>query len=490
VGAEWLHAGRNVLYARVRPSSVGEHQLSVVMVGPASELLSLFRDQLVLQVIGPSMASAVAAVVGLFTLALWLQRRADTAFGWLGLACGFMILHFARFFLPESLASTHLRAVGDGSFGWMFLALMLFVFRMTQQRRRRVESLVTLYALSGTILLFLAIDGPAYVLIRDGYTTALFPIELGVIACQGAIAWRTRAPMMIALALASIATVALGIHDLYVRNFASLPDTAVYLMPYCPLLLSLAACGAIVERVVRSHDALDRLNVELEARVAAREAELERTYARAAELEKRAAIAEERRRIMRDMHDGLGSQLISSISLAERGALPSHEFAEFLHRCVDELRLVIESLKPLADDLNVVLANFRCHFEPRLAAAGLSLEWVVGDLPRHPGLTPDVILQVMRVVQEAFSNVIKHARAQCVSVTAHYETAEVIRLQIADDGCGFDDPCQRVGEGLANMRARAARLRGQLDVVSAPGNGTKVCLALPLRHEPPTSADG
>src|SRR5258708_29803752 len=104
------------------------------MLGPASELIDLFRDQLVLQVIGPSIASAVAAVVGLFMLALWLQRRTDTAFGWLGLACAFMILHFARFFLPEPSAPTSLRAIGDGSFGWMVLALMLFVFRLGDTR--------------------------------------------------------------------------------------------------------------------------------------------------------------------------------------------------------------------------------------------------------------------------------------------------------------------------------------------------------------------
>jgi signal transduction histidine kinase len=479
MASEWLHAGRNVLYARVHPSSVGEHQLSVVMLGPAPELISLFRDQLVLQVIGPAMASAVAAVVGLFMLALWLQRRTDTAFGWLGLACAFMIAHFARFFLPEPPAATYLRVIGDGSFGWMVLALMLFVFRMAEQRLQRVEALVALYALAGTILLFVTVDRSAYVSIRDGYTLGLFPVEAGVLAYQGAIAWRTRAPMMIVLGLAAIATVALGIHDLYVRNLASLPDTAVYLMPYCPLLLSLA-----------SHHALDRLNVELEARVAAREAELARTYARTAELEKLAAVAGERRRIMRDMHDGLGSQLISSISLAECGALPAHAFAELLRRCVDELRLVIDSLKPLADDLNVVLANFRYHFETRLAAAGLSLEWAVGDLPRHPGLTPDTILQVMRIVQEAFANIIKHAQAQRVSVTAHYDNAaEVIRLHIADDGRGFDDRSRRFGEGFANMRARAARLRAQLDVVSGPGKGTEIRLALPLHRDPPTSVN-
>jgi signal transduction histidine kinase len=488
VAGERLHAGHHVLYARVYPSSVGEHQLSVVMLGPASELLNLFRDQLVLQVIGPSMAGAVSAVVGLFMLALWLHRRSDTAFGWLGFACAFMILHFARFFVPGSLAPAWLRPVGDGAFGWMVLGLMLFVFRVAGRRYARAERFVAVYALAGTMLLFVAADRPAYVLIRDCYTVGLFPVDAGVLACQSILAWRTRAPMMIALALAAIATVGLGIHDLYVRNFALLDDTTFYLMPYCPLLLSLAAGGAVIERMVRSYRALDRLNVELEARVAAREAELARSYARAAELEKRAAIAGERRRIMRDMHDGLGNQLISSISLAESGALPSHEFAELLRRCIDELRLVIDSLKPLSDDLNAVLANFRYRFENRLAAAGLTLEWDVGDVPRHPSLTPDVILQIIRIVQEAFSNVIKHAGARRVSVTAHYDNAtEVVGLRIADDGAGFDGGSLRPGDGFPSMKARAACLQAQLDIISGPGQGTDIRLALPLNRPRPSS---
>jgi len=269
--AERLHIGHNVVYARLYPSSVGEHQLSVVMIGPASELLRLFRDQLVVQVIGPLTVGAITAVVGLFMLALWLQSPTNTVFGWLGLACAFMVLHFARFFLPDPPASAYLRAVGDGSFGWMVLALLVFVLRMAGRRHRRVEIPVALYALAGTVLLLAAVDRPAFVTIRDAYTLGLLPVEIAVLVYQCMVAWRTRAPMMIALALAAIATVGLGIHDLYARNIASLPDTPVYLMPYSPLVLTLAAGGAVIERMVQSHRALDRLNAELEARAGERD---------------------------------------------------------------------------------------------------------------------------------------------------------------------------------------------------------------------------
>lgn len=482
--AERLHVGRNIIYARVYPSSVGEHQLSAVNIGPDSELVPMFRNRIVVQVIGPLAVSAVTGVMGVFMLALWIRWPEDTAFGWLSLACAFMILHFARFFVPDFPVSTYLRAVGDGSFGWMVLALLLFVFRMVGRRHRSVEMLVAGYALAGTILLFATVDRAVFVAIRDGYTVGLFPVEIGVLIYQCMVAWRTRAPMMIALALAATATVGLGVHDLYVRNIASLPDASAYLMPYCPLPLSLAAGGAVIERMVKSHRALEVLNIELESRVTAREAELARTYARAAELEKRAAIAEERRRIMRDMHDGIGTQLISSISLAERGALPPREVADILRKCVDELRLAIDSLKPLGADLNAVLANFRYRFEPRLASAGPKLEWAVDELPCDSRLTPEAILQVMRILQEALANVIKHAGARQVSIVARYDAgADEIRLQISDDGRGFDHLLPHRGEGLASMAARAERLGARLDIVSDSQAGTEIRLRLPLHRD-------
>jgi signal transduction histidine kinase len=487
VPGERLHAGQNVIYARLDASSVGEHQLAPVMVGPASELLGRFRRQLVLQVIGPAATAAVTAVVGLFMTVLWLQRRADTALGWLGFACLCMILHFARFFLPglNGPAATLLRAVGDASFGWIVLTLILFVFRMAGRRHRYIEAFVAAYALAGTAFLFATMRDPSFVLVRDLYTLGLFPVELAVVAYQCLIAWRTRTPMMIALALAATVTVGLGLHDLYLRNIATLTDAAVYLMPYSPLLLTLAAGGAVIERMVRSHRTVDALNLELEGRIAAREAELARSYARTGELERHAAVAQERRRIMRDMHDGLGSALISSISLAERGALPPREMADILRRCVDELRLAIDSLKPLGADLNAVLANFRHRFTNRLATVDLHVEWLVEDLPHHPGLTPDAILQVMRIVQEALTNVIKHAQATRACVAARHDaSAGAIRLAIADDGRGFDRTAPS-GEGLASMRARAARLGAQLEIISSPGAGTEIRLFLPLSQQAP-----
>jgi signal transduction histidine kinase len=114
---------------------------------------------------------------------------------------------------------------------------------------------------------------------------------------------------------------------------------------------------------------------------------------------------------------------------------------------------------------------------PRLAAAGLSLEWSVEDLPRDPRLTPEVILQVMRIVQEALSNVIKRPDARRLGVAACYDAdAEPIRLQIKDDGRGFNRPQPSGGDGLASMAARAERSGARLDIISASQAGTDLRL--------------
>src|SRR5262249_37707288 len=144
-------------------------------------------------------------------------------------------------------------------------------------------------------------------------------------------------------------------------------------------------------------------------------------------------------------------------------------------------RLAIDSLKPLGDDLNALLANFRYRFENRLAAAGLRLRWSIDQLPRDPKLTPETILQIMRILQEAISNVLKHAHAHRPCVVARYDTvSHEIRLQISDDGRGFDRKSSIAGEGLSSMTARADRLGARLDIVSDQRVGTHVLLILPL----------
>ena len=205
-------------------------------------------------------------------------------------------------------------------------------------------------------------------------------------------------------------------------------------------------------------------------------------------LETERAVQQEREQIMRSMHDGLGATLVSALALAEHDRLLPGERAGVLRECLDDVRLVVDSLEQAEHDLATLLASLRYRWTPRLQASGLALQWSVDDLPPLPWLTPAAALQVLRIVQEAFANVIKHAQAKRLSVAVRVEPT-CVRVLIEDDGVGFDrNAAAHRGRGLRHMPQRAAQLGGLLVIESRVREGTRVCLDLPLRLTRPATS--
>jgi signal transduction histidine kinase len=113
----------------------------------------------------------------------------------------------------------------------------------------------------------------------------------------------------------------------------------------------------------------------------------------------------------------------------------------------------------------------------------LRLEWQVADLPRLPWLDALSALEVLRILQEVLTNVIKHSGATAVTIATATHGNEV-RVRLVDDGRGFDVPQVRArssGRGLPNLERRATRIGGRVDLQSSPA-GTVVELALPIER--------
>ncbi len=253
----------------------------------------------------------------------------------------------------------------------------------------------------------------------------------------------------------------------------------VLLSPYIPPLLILVAGGNLLAYLVRALDDSERLNRELEQRVADKHRELALNYDRLRELERERAVTAERDRLMRDVHDGMGGQLVSTLALVESGRTTPEVVAEALRDALDDLRLVIDSLEPVEDDLLVVLATIRARLEPRLGRHGLRFDWQVDDLPPLPGLGPERVLQALRIVQEAITNVVKHAHARTITVRTGEETTPEgagVFIEIVDDGTGIAG-APASGRGIDNMRRRAALLGGSIAIAS-DASGTTVHLWL------------
>jgi signal transduction histidine kinase len=307
-------------------------------------------------------------------------------------------------------------------------------------------------------------------------------VALVTTAATVRLAWRHRTREAAAVAAAFVVQCALGLHDaLRIRGLLS-ADNPV-LVPLSALLILLAFGYAVLRRYVGSLTAAEQSASLLDRQLAERTRELEASHARLREVEREHALAEERQRLMREMHDGMGSALTGSLLLVERGRLDSHAVAQVLRETIDELKLTVDSLEPLGGDLVPLLATLRYRLGQRLEDAGLSIRWNVGDLPALPWLDAAASLHVLRVLQEAFANVARHSQADTVRLETECD-AQWVSVRIVDNGRGFDlEHAAVAGRGLRNMTRRMQALGGELQVASRPGE-TVVTIRLPRERRP------
>jgi signal transduction histidine kinase len=202
-----------------------------------------------------------------------------------------------------------------------------------------------------------------------------------------------------------------------------------------------------------------------------------------------AAQEEERKRIARELHDGLLPVLASlNIRLHTVGRLLEREehplaaevreLAEQAQASSRDIRRLVHDLRPVAlDELGLVPA-LRQHLTRCEHEQGLAVEFVADEGERLPAPLETALF---RIVQEAVNNVLRHAQALHVIVTLSRDLDQVT-VQIVDDGQGFDIQLPRSGRhvGLWSMRERVEQLGGQLEVHSAPGQGTTVTAIVPL----------
>ena len=235
-----------------------------------------------------------------------------------------------------------------------------------------------------------------------------------------------------------------------------------------------------------------------------REAEekLKASFVREEERARAAALARERSRLMRDLHDGLGGQLVSIVALSERGNAGA-PIGEAARAALKDLRLVIDSMDDIGGDLMLALGSWRERAMAQLRPHDITLEWravTPQGLPVHPELRPWHVIQIVRLLDEALTNAVKHANARRVTVRIETlaDTDGLDRgcITVEDDGKGFDVPpadgsagIAKAARGLRNMRSRAARCGAEL-VLDSCAQGTRVRLTLPHRFPDSDAAAG
>jgi signal transduction histidine kinase len=191
-----------------------------------------------------------------------------------------------------------------------------------------------------------------------------------------------------------------------------------------------------------------------------------------------AAILEERRRIARDLHDGLAQELAYVVSQAQRAMRQSpgeivEELSIVAQRALDDSRRAIATLvEPLDQPIDVALEQM---MEEVSARTGVPIELSLAE-----GIHVDAIRReaLLRIVREAVLNAARHSAAQ--AVTVRLSNNGHLQVEVSDDGIGFDAAAARRDRfGLISMKERAQALGAEFSIDSEPGEGTTVQLVFP-----------
>ena len=468
--------GSNRLLVLVKGDPPQRGFMPVVQVGAEDELAELTQWRRLMRISTQQVFAAGMAMLGLVMLLVWLNRRSETVYGWLALACAAWATQRAL----DLVLVPWLRAAAWDSLAALALAITataVFVLarRMTWTPPAAAERGLLLVP---ALAVAAALAGATDLALRVAESVSLLVlVAAGVLLAHAGVRARTAAGWLL---LPGAALAPLALHDL-LQRWHLWPGGQGDLLGFAAPLVLATAGWALLTRFVETLNAAELLNVDLEAMVVDRTRALQAQHERIRELERSQVLAAERERLMRDMHDGLGGNLVSLLAMIEGGRSRPAELTSAVHGALDDLRLMVDSLDPVDDDLNAVLAMYRDRIAPRLRSAGVDLRWNVDLLPPLPGLSPARVLNVLRLLQEAVTNAVRHGRARHIDVNAAIREAAVT-IEVADDGCGFDPAAAARGRGLRNMTHRARAAGADLDLDSRPGGGTRVRLR--FAHSP------
>lgn len=477
-----LEPGSNDLMIRVVSFPPGHGLLGRVYLGPRETVVSHADDLHFMNVEVSRFITGLSFGLCIVAFGLWLIRRQDSEYFWFSLLTLLWGIHSLKFHVTDVPISSQFWA-------WFLYAtsislsypLYFFLTRIRGARNPVLElvlaALCLLCLLAVTIMLALD-DLRMYRVAEIAYVIS-FCVSIYGFAGLTMYCARTRNIEAFWITVTVSALVVFVVHDvlkilgLFERSGG---QQIVYAMP-----LLLGSFGLVIlRRFAIALKEREDIVANLEQRVTAATDTI-------VALERDKALADQRETIMRDMHDGVGGQLVSSLALLNSSESPPLKQTEVLQQVLQgaltDLRLMIDSLDADVADLNLLLGALRERMEPVLRAAGFELIWDNNEIPRMAHMTPHKALQVLRILQEALTNAVRHSNASVIRVAVENseETGSVI-VSVEDNGIGFLPDEITPGRGISNMRRRALDVGAQIDIGAATfsSQGTRISVSLQI----------
>ncbi|MEZ5457591.1 MAG: ATP-binding protein [Lysobacteraceae bacterium] len=485
------HAGSNEVtilsVAQTRETGLGQ-----VWLGDAAQMARYKSQRNLIEKRWPTTSIQIILVLAVVLLAFFSVRPGDTAFAWFAASLGSWALHaslqqrstplpwWPNFTYPLTLIALV----------WFALFGLMFVRALCQRPQRAWLIAAWSFALLVSALLTAITLAGSGTTPRSGGLILVVPgvllIGMGIVGTlwQSVNAQPSNRETSALLLLASL-LLTIGLRD-WMRDLGLIANAGeIAYLPFAVPAVFLVFGGMLLHRHAAALRAVEQANLNLERKVEEKTRDLETNYKRLAEFEGQRARAEERDRLVREMHDGVGGHLVHALALSERldDAKP---LSDAIRDCLDDLRVVMDTANIENERLNDALATFRERIDRRLHALGIALHWDFTRMPELPCVGPQATLHILRMLQELITNVIKHAAAQRLLISIDLCDANgkdepaALQMHLEDDGCGFSVQEKARGRGLGNVRKRVEEWGGSMQVSTQPGKGTRVQIAFPM----------
>ena len=457
IAPSMLHAGGNEIKIRLRGFSDGNAGLAPVFIGLDKSLFPVYRGRLLHSHELSVGAFSVNLALGLILLVWWRASR-DIAFFWFAsgslLSCVYIL---DSFWVNATFSHYDWRWITHATVAWSMCFYYLFMLRMLERRVGWPERILLIYTGFGAILLRLAdhVQQLSFALSLHIGGLAMV-LHLIALSCISWLRDGNRLHLWLGVYMAFVA--AFGFAD-WVPMAFHLERNTPFVYYLGPVAFSLAVSLVLLTRFLNALDAERNFARNLRVSLEKQEKKLQEQHRQIADLEREHAVNDERIRIVRELHDGLGGHLMSALSLSEQQQNP---ISANIHNALDEFRIIMDSLDAGTNVLTM-LGMLRQRIEPSLEDAGIALKWNVKCKPEGMGEGPEASLHVMRIVQESVANAIRHGKSKQIALRM-----DESGFDIADDGCGFPADDVKRGRGLNNMEWRAKQLGARMDIQSIP----------------------
>ncbi len=457
---------------------------SSVWIGNFRQLAPRYYVRQFFQVSLPAFSVTAFLATGVFSLFVWFSRRNEPIYGLfflMSLVCFLRMLHTFVGERPLIVSDAWFGWITINSVFWICATMHLFAIQLHHGR----QPILTRVILANTAFWMIAtlpglldptlLAAPIYLnMLVLGWVIGLNVMRLSIKARSRFAMW---------LSVWSLIGLAFAVYDVALQqNLVNIES--VFLTNFTGVGLTLLCWYIMFSRYIEALDVATQAKADLARRLAQREAELTASHAKLREVERRELLHQERQRLMQDMHDGLGSTLVGALRAFEGNRAADLDTVSILRGCIDDLKLTIDSMEPVETDLLLLLATLRFRLQPRLEAAGVKLVWDAGEVPPLEWLDQRHALHILRIMQEAIANVLKHSGARTLTVSVRAEGDQVL-VRVQDDGRGFEPSTLPTGalssggRGLTNQLSRAEAIGGAIRWEEAE-RGSSLALVLPV----------